>query len=522
MAEPTTAIALRERFFSELHRGVVVDFASFVKLLSLKSLSDEVAEDLFLVQIEYALKRDEPIFEAQLIDSLPQYRASAGAAFLTAKLKHTRFAHCFIPDPRKTVVAGGEIFLRSTNVLPPDQFLDPESFGDSSLLPELHLRVTKGPHEGREEVYSGAVSVVIGRALDAQFSLSKDAKCSRLHCRIDFRPPICEILDLNSTNGTFVNGEQIEKCRLVDKDSIQIGNSKFHVYLGAPKERTSQPSPPVTSAPRQIAEFTIESQLGEGSFGTVYAASRANSDRKFALKLLSKMSLDSPVHVESFVREASISTKLKHENIVETLDFGIFDQSPYLVQELVPSVEIFGVLSGMSESEKIIIVRDLMLEILAGLEFAHQNEVLHRDIKPSNLLFFPRGSGYSAKLADFGLSTRTGAEQRADSKLVGTVAYMAPEVLLDPKHSSRACDIYAAGVCLYELLCGKRPYASAKLSRLVFMILNEPPTPIRDRISDIPDSLEQVITRSMSRRPEDRFCSAAEFAQALGHVSDPA
>lgn len=513
-------MALRERFFSELHRGVVVDFASFVKLLSLKNLSDEVAEDLFLVQIEYALKREEPIFEAQLIDSLPQYRASAGAAFLTARLKHTRYAHCFIPDPRKTVVGGGEIFLRSTNVLPPDQFLDPESFGDSSLLPELHLRVTKGPHEGREEVYSGAVSVVIGRALDAQFSLSKDAKCSRLHCRIDFRPPICEILDLNSTNGTFVNGEQIEKCRLVDKDSIQIGNSKFHVYLGAPKERTSPPSLPVASTPRQIAEFTIESQLGEGSFGTVYAASRPNSDRKFALKLLSKMSLDSPVHVESFIREASISTKLKHQNIVETLDFGIFDQSPYLVQELVPSVEIFGVLSGMSKSQKLITVRDLMLEILAGLEFAHQNEVLHRDIKPSNLLFFQRGSGYSAKLADFGLSTRTGAGQRADSKLVGTVAYMAPEVLLDPKHSSRACDVYAAGVCLYELLCGKRPYASAKLSRLVFMILNEPPTPIRDRIHDIPESLEKVITQSMSRRPEDRFSSAAEFAQALGNVSD--
>ena len=513
-------MALRERFFSELHRGVVVDLAAFVKLLSLNNLSDEVAEDLFLVQIEYALKRDEPIFESQLIDSLPQYKASAAAAFHTARLKHTRFAHCFIPDPRKTVVGGGEIFLRSTNVLPPDQFLDPESFGDSSLLPELHLRVTKGPHEGREEVFSGAVSVVIGRALDAQFSLSKDAKCSRLHCRIDFRPPLCEILDLNSTNGTFVNGEQIEKCRLVDKDSIQIGNSKLHVYLGAPKDRTGAPEPPLESAPKQVAEFTIESQLGEGSFGTVYSASRAGSSHKFALKLLSKMSLDSPVHVESFIREASISTKLKHQNIVETLDFGIFDKSPYLVQEWVPSVEIFGVLSKMSKTQKIATVRDLMVEILAGLEFAHQNHVLHRDIKPSNLLCFPNGAGYSGKLADFGLSTRTGGEQRADSNLVGTVAYMAPEVLLDPKHSSCACDIYAAGVCLYELLCGKRPYASAKLSRLVFMILNEPPTPIRDRINDIPDSMEKVISRSMSRRPEDRFQSAAEFAQALRNVTE--
>jgi serine/threonine-protein kinase len=176
----------------------------------------------------------------------------------------------------------------------------------------------------------------------------------------------------------------------------------------------------------------------------------------------------------------------------------------------------------MSKTQKIVTVRDLMVEILAGLEFAHQNDVLHRDIKPSNLLFFPRGAGYSGKLADFGLSTRTGGEQRADSKLVGTVAYMAPEVLVDPKHSSRACDIYAAGVCLYELLCGKRPYASAKLSRLVFMILNEPPTPIRDRINDIPDPLERVIVRSMSRRPEDRFKSAADFAQALQDVPDRA
>ena len=508
-------MALRERFFSELHRGVVIDLASFITLLSLTNLSDEIAEDLFLVQIEYALKRDEPVFEAQLIDTLPQYRASAAAAFLTAKLKHTRFAHCFIPDPRKTVVGGGEIFLRSTNVLPPDQFLDPESFGDSSLLPELHLRVTKGPHEGREEVYSGAVSVVIGRALDAQFSLSKDAKCSRLHCRIDFRPPLCEILDLNSTNGTFVNGEQVEKCRLVDKDSIQIGNSKFHVYLGAPKDRPEAAAPPSEAAPKQVAEFTIESQLGEGSFGTVYSAYRGGSDRRFALKLLSKMSLDSPVHSASFIREASISTKLKHRNIVETLDFGIFDKIPFLVQELVPAVEIFGVLAKMPTGKRISTVRDLIVEILAGLEFAHQNEVLHCDIKPSNLLFFPNGAGYSAKLADFGLSTRTGAEQRADGKLDGTVAYMAPEVLLDPKNPSRARDIYAAGVCLYELLCGKRPYASAKLSRLVFMILNEPPTPIRDRINDIPETLERVIAKSMSRSPEERYCTAAEFAQAL-------
>jgi serine/threonine protein kinase len=160
-----------------------------------------------------------------------------------------------------------------------------------------------------------------------------------------------------------------------------------------------------------------------------------------------------------------------------------------------------------------------MCEVLAGLSHAHERGFVHRDIKPSNLLVGREGTKFAAKLADFGLAKNfenAGFFGRTrDGATLGTLAYMAPEQVIDARRATPSVDIYSAGATLYSLIAGRPAHASVQSSNLILAILERVPEPL-DRVnSAVPQELALVVQRALALDPMERYPSACELRKAL-------
>ena len=216
----------------------------------------------------------------------------------------------------------------------------------------------------------------------------------------------------------------------------------------------SAPSP---TTPQQLGKYRIVGVLGEGAMGVVYRAHNPAIDREVAVKtihkeLLADRALTSTV-VERFRREAVAAGRLSHPGIVAVYDYGDADDVAYIVIELAPgeSLHDYVVRRGALSLDEI---GALMAQLLDALGYAHERGVVHRDIKPSNLLVSATGR---VKITDFGIARIASSEMTHSGVAVGTPSYMAPEQYAGAQVDHRA-NLFAAGVLLYELLTGTRPF----------------------------------------------------------------
>ncbi|MEZ6062393.1 MAG: FHA domain-containing serine/threonine-protein kinase [Planctomycetaceae bacterium] len=510
------------RFEAELRAGKVARMEDFLPSLPFGA-TDELAEQLCLVEIEHELRHDRSVSEAALRKRLPEFRRAVSAAFTSARAKYPQHSERLVPDPGKTDQGLLDVFFKSTNVLTPAQFHESDDFSDVEIPEaEVQLKVVKGPHSGREFVFRNPVSVLVGRSADSHLQLIDDEKCSRLHCRFEISPPNCSLVDLKSTNGTLVNAELVDRCTLQDGDTVQVGRTKIRVHIQdarkasdtANQRLAEQTYNPSLHAPA-LPGYEIGDLIGRGRFGVVYAGHHLSTGRKVAVKILSRSAIPSGDEVQQFIREASICVGLKHPQIVETVDFGVHDDTPYLVFEFIDTIDIATRLRRMPAAERYTVCASLAAQLLDGLHYAHSRDIVHRDVKLSNLLFFEDAGRLRVKIADFGLALRIVEASGSERAVVGTAAYMAPEILLEPAKAGPRSEVYAAAVCLYQMLCGRRPHEARRLSKMVFKILNEPPTPIRERDSSVPDELAAIIEKALSRSPDDRYQTAAEMRDAL-------
>ncbi|MBN1771388.1 MAG: serine/threonine protein kinase [Deltaproteobacteria bacterium] len=265
--------------------------------------------------------------------------------------------------------------------------------------------------------------------------------------------------------------------------------------------------------------------IGEGGMGVVYEARHKLIGRRLAIKALHPDAASEPAMVERFHNEARIAGSLGHENIIEIADIGQMPTgAPYIVMELLEGeslahrVEVGGPM-------KIGDAAEILAQVLDALVAVHEAGVVHRDLKPDNVFLSTRTGATGrtrtvVKLLDFGISklrtpdsdslhlTRTGT-------VLGTPYYMAPEQAMGEKNLDRRVDIYAAGVILYELLTGKRPFEGDSYNALLGAIITKTPLPPRRHRPDIPEAIEEIILRAMHRDRDDRFQCALEFLQAL-------
>ncbi|MBR0678338.1 serine/threonine protein kinase, partial [Roseomonas alkaliterrae] len=268
--------------------------------------------------------------------------------------------------------------------------------------------------------------------------------------------------------------------------------------------------------PELNQKYEVRGTLGAGAMGTVYDAVDRIIERRVAIKVVNRPSENDPEAVEAharFRREAQAAGRLSHPNIVGVYDYGENATQAWIVMELVEGGSLKGRLDRHERFTIPEIVR-IMSEVCAALQYSHQRGVVHRDIKPGNIMLTTDGQ---VKIADFGIARLENSSMTQVGTLIGTPSYMAPEQFRGEPVDLRA-DIWAAGVMLYQLLTGEKPFEGGFSAVMHKALHTEPPPPSQLSVTT-PRGFDAVIARALAKRPEDRFASAAEFAEAIRNAA---
>lgn len=270
---------------------------------------------------------------------------------------------------------------------------------------------------------------------------------------------------------------------------------------------------------RSIGRYQLDSLLAAGAMGEVYRGHDPVIDRPVAIKLLRRelvQAHDSDSWLQRFRREAQAAGRRFHPNIVTILDFGEEAGVPYLAMEFVEGDSLDRLLktTGRLEVERSL---SIMTQTLSALAFIHENGVVHRDIKPANILVMPNGH---VKLADFSIARVEASELTIVGDVLGTPAYMAPEQLTGAAADHRV-DLFAAGVVLYEMLTGTKPFRGRSITEIISHMQTRGPEDISIHAPDAPTTLQKVLRTALAFDPERRFAGAADFAKRLAEAAAP-
>jgi eukaryotic-like serine/threonine-protein kinase len=259
--------------------------------------------------------------------------------------------------------------------------------------------------------------------------------------------------------------------------------------------------------------YSIERQLGSGGMATVYLAKDLRHDRSVAVKVL-RPELTAALGAERFLREVQITARLQHPHILTLIDSGAQDNILYYVM---PYVEGESLRDHLNRERQLPIEEAIQItrEVADGLSYAHAHRVVHRDIKPENILL----SGGHAIVADFGIAraiSAAGIGNLTETGLsVGTPAYMSPEQATGSKQLDGRTDVYSLACVLYEMLTGDPPFTGKTGQAIIARALVDPPPRLRTVRPTVSATVEQAVTKALSKVPADRFSSASQFAEAL-------
>ena len=261
--------------------------------------------------------------------------------------------------------------------------------------------------------------------------------------------------------------------------------------------------------------YQIFSTIATGGMAVIYNAQDLILERKVAVKILKKELSRDQSFQNKFRSEAKASASLIHPNIITTFDFGFDGDRLYIVMEYIDGGDLKAIIdqgTSLRLSQKL----DFLLQASSGLGFAHQSGFVHCDVKPQNMLVSKLGI---LKITDFGIAramATISGEEKYDV-VWGSPYYFSPEQA-SGKPPSPATDVYSLGVIAYELLTGQLPFDaedSAELARMHRSVQPKPPKTIN---SDIPETLNQVILKSLSKDPEERFSDGVKFHQELASI----
>ncbi|MEW5847608.1 MAG: serine/threonine-protein kinase [Myxococcota bacterium] len=278
---------------------------------------------------------------------------------------------------------------------------------------------------------------------------------------------------------------------------------------------------------RRIAPYEIVEVIGRGGMGVVYRAVHLPSQWPVAIKVVSRELTHDLEVVQRFQREASLTGKLRHPNIIRELDFGCTDDGLlYLVMEYVRGCELAEVLRHGTQLPLTRALR-VTVQVLHALEEAHGRGIVHRDLKPANIFLHDAPEGPEVvKVMDFGVAkvfqgeVRDLAQLTQSGLMVGTPAYMSPEQILGEPLDGRS-DLYSLGIVLYEMLAGAPPFHDDTVAGVMLAQTSDAPRPIGSIRADLATDhkLQAVLDWLLSKRPQDRPANAREAAAMVQLLS---
>jgi WD40 repeat protein len=288
---------------------------------------------------------------------------------------------------------------------------------------------------------------------------------------------------------------------------------------------------PAPAAPPRIPGYALLEVIGQGGMGVVYKACQVSLDRDVALKVLPVPAGIDPVALERMHREAQITAKMSHPNIVTVFDAGTLPGWFYLAMEYVAGIDLHRLVEKRGPLP-IAWACDYVRQTALGLQYAQAMGLVHRDIKPSNLIVSPvPGEAGSApgtvKILDLGLA-RLSAEQTPDRSpitqvgtFMGTPDFIAPEQANDPRQADTRSDLYSLGCTFYYLLTGQPPFTGATPMAKVMQHHVQDATPVEQLRKEIPARVGAIVRRLLAKRPEDRYQTPADLVSALEMATSP-
>jgi serine/threonine protein kinase len=262
---------------------------------------------------------------------------------------------------------------------------------------------------------------------------------------------------------------------------------------------------------QQLGNYRLTRLLGRGGFADVYLGEQIYLGSQAAIKVLSASS--GPEAISGFLAEARTLVRLAHPRVIRLLDYGVQEQRPFLVMEYAPGGTLRK-LHPRGEQLSLATIMEYVRQVAEALQYAHNQRLIHRDVKPDNLLLGQRGE---ILLSDFGIAllVHSSRSQRTE-EVVGTVSYMAPEQIQG--HPCQASDQYALGVIVYEWLSGTCPFNGSFVEIAAGHCVAEPP-PLDVARLGLPPMVAAVVSRTLAKRPEQRFVSVQSFASAFARAA---
>ncbi len=261
-----------------------------------------------------------------------------------------------------------------------------------------------------------------------------------------------------------------------------------------------------------VGNYRLVELVGEGGMGSVYRATDVMLERDVAIKILRSEYSRQPELLERFRSEAITQSRLHHPNVATLYSFERQGDHYFMVMEFVHGTTLSALVAqGAMVCDY---AQRLFVQVLDGIEHAHQLGIIHRDIKPSNIMVTRTGL---VKVMDFGIARALGqARQTRVGHVIGTFEYMSPErVLGQDKDVDIPSDIYSLGVLLYEMLTGTLPFGGENEFAIMKAHVNDPPVPPRTFAPHITPQLEAAILKAMAKQPQERFPSTREFRAAV-------
>ena len=256
--------------------------------------------------------------------------------------------------------------------------------------------------------------------------------------------------------------------------------------------------------------YQVRSRIARGGMATVYLATDLRLERRVAIKIMHGHLADDSQFKERFIQEARSAARLAHPNVVNVFDQGQDSDMAYLVMEYLPGITLRDLLTEHKTltSEQTL---DILEAVLSGLAAAHKAGIVHRDLKPENVLLADDGR---IKIGDFGLARAASANTATGAALLGTIAYLSPELVTRGIADARS-DIYAVGIMMYEMLAGEQPFKGEQPMQIAYQHANSSvPTP-STKNPRVPAELDELVLWATAREPDERPRDARAMLEQL-------
>jgi eukaryotic-like serine/threonine-protein kinase len=264
---------------------------------------------------------------------------------------------------------------------------------------------------------------------------------------------------------------------------------------------------------RKLGKYELLGELGRGAFGIVYRARDPMINRMVALKTMTTGIADNPNLLERFYREAQSAGFLQHPNIVTIYEMGDEAGTPFIAMELVDGPNFDELITRRAQLPLAVKVV-YALQACRAFDYAHKRGIVHRDIKPGNVMVNKEGT---VKVVDFGIARILEASKTQTGTLIGTFAYMAPEVF-HGEHATERSDIWSFGVLLYEFLAYKQPFVGQSPASLMQAICLQEAVALRQVAPDCPEDLESVVHRMLRKAEGERFQTMEDLLLELDPI----